>query len=62
MIDGWVIKTQDDYYHMKDTIGTFCKDIEKAKEFKDKKSARRDISIKELKRCRPVRVYGGVNK
>jgi len=60
MINCWVIKTQDNYYHKKDTIGTFCKDFQKAKVYPDKKSARKDIEIKDLKKCRPVRIYGGI--
>lgn len=65
MNEVWIIKTHDDYYLMKGTLGTFSKDIRQAKQFKNEKSARNDIVIKELKRCRPVKVYkkqGGQNE
>ena len=57
MTDFWVIKTNDNYYLVKGMLGTFSKDIRQAKQFKDEKSAGIDIRIKELKRCRPVRIY-----
>lgn len=57
MTEIWVIQGSDDYYHVKGTLGTFSKDIRQAKQFKDEKSARRDIQNKGLIYCRPVRIY-----
>ena len=48
MIDVWVIQASDQYYHKKNTLGTFCKDIENAKEYPDKKSARRAILLRDF--------------
>ncbi len=53
----WVIKTYDEYYLKKDSIGTFTKNIKDAKIFKTEKDAYRDIECKFLSRVYPYLIH-----
>ena len=60
MSEIWCVRHSNGYYLVKGTLGVFSANIKYAKIFKDKKSAERDILLKELKRCKAVRIYGGI--